>query len=553
MKYQFKQDKLKILFVSESSYAGNTGFANYYKNLISRVHESGKYRCAEFASFAGINDPRDEQVKHRFYANEVAPNDPRHAQFQSNELNKLGLWRYEKVLLDFMPDVTIELRDCTMYSYQDFSHLRKYVYWIQAPAIDSGPQINAWLDCYLSADAILPYTDYGKKVLEEELHGRAKVFKVAYPGADYKTFFPITNKVGLRQKYGIDPNINIVGFCARNQIRKLFPNLMEAFRKFLDTQLHQQDYYLYLNTTHPDLKPWNFSKILVEMGLTNNVLFSYICTKCQQFFPNKWNDVNTKCRFCGELAIMPRISYMPTPQHLNEIYNLFDVYVQYANAGGAEFPLIEAAAAGTPVMAIDYAGMGSIVHRLGGVPLKTYCLSKDINTEADRAIPNNEHLVEELKRFFSRPKQINIRNGFKTHEVCLKKFSWDVNADIFMECIDNIQFTGRQGKWGLQEDYVPQQVPDNSKLSDYINQLIDLGLQEPRLKNTLFIDDLIKKCEIGIYTNGNGIMNTDKNYAQTVLVNLINQKIAAELIRKGSPLDYEDFMMYAETKELVNL
>ena len=49
--------KKKILFCSEASYL-NTGYATYSREIIRRLHASGKYEVAEFASYGKDGDPR---------------------------------------------------------------------------------------------------------------------------------------------------------------------------------------------------------------------------------------------------------------------------------------------------------------------------------------------------------------------------------------------------------------------------------------------------------------------------------------------------------------
>ena len=51
--------KKKILFCSEASYL-NTGYATYSREIIRRLHASGKYEVAEFASYGKDGDPRIE-------------------------------------------------------------------------------------------------------------------------------------------------------------------------------------------------------------------------------------------------------------------------------------------------------------------------------------------------------------------------------------------------------------------------------------------------------------------------------------------------------------
>jgi len=555
----FKQKK-KILVNTEASFS-NTGYGVYGKNLLNRLHESGKYRLAEFACFTAINDPRDHTIKWRLYCNDPSPNDQvAQQQYNSNEMNKLGLYRWEKALLDFRPDIVIGFRDSQMVSYTMMSPLRKFYYDIFSPSLDSEPQPDDWVSLFLQSDCLLGYTDYALEIIEKETAGKAKIYKSAYPGADFDTFKPIPNKTQLRQSLGIDQNANIILMSGRNQIRKKFIELMKAFKIFLDKSKSvdlniYNNSYLYLNTTLPDLKTWNISKALIELELTNKCLFTYNCTKCKKFFPNKFQDIITTCRFCGGEALLPRVNYYIEPNKLNEVYNLTDLYIQYASAGAAEFPLIEAAAAGCNIMATDWAGTGDVIRRLEGIPLKIACDTRCINVDADRAEMDNEFCAEEILKFFKRPRPINLRNGFRTSQLVRKKFNWDVNAEIWMEAIDNAKLTETQGRWYEKMDYKPESnFPDNVPIATWTYSILELGLQEKGLKHGAFMDEMIKSAQVGLRSIGNNVAPWSRKEIKSTMENMIKNKLAVEQIRIGNQgLPNEDWIQYAEIKELANL
>lgn len=551
--------KKRILFSTEFS-ESHTGYGVIGKNLISRLHNTNKYEIAEFSSFVGINDPRDVNIKWRFYANEPSPNDELgKQQYASNDANKLGCWRLDKVLLDFQPDIVIEFRDSNMFSHVMLSSLRKFFYWITSPSIDSSPQITEWVSLNMNADCVINYTNFARDVLNKESGNKAKTFKTAYAGADFNTFKPLPNKDMLRQQLGINPNAFIVNMNGRNQLRKMFIELIKGFKLYLD-KIKQIDInlynnsFLYLHTTMPDLRHWNISKAIIEYGLTNHTLFSYHCTQCNKYFPSKYQETITTCRFCGGQAILPRVNFNIDSQTLNYVYNLSDVYVQYANRGALELPLVEAAAAGCNIMAIDYAGTGDVCRRLNGIPLKVAAEYREINVDADSAIPCNDCLSDELVKFAKRPRQINLRNGFKLSETARKKFNWDKYANIWEQAIDNAVLNKYQGKWHSNIPYQPIQVNQQDSLYNWVYNILSLSLQEPHLKHTVFIDEMIKWGEVGLRSTGGGIIPWGRQEIANILQNMINNKTALEQVRIGrQAFNEEDWLKYSETKMFTNI
>lgn len=115
---------------------------------MSRLHNTGKYEIAEFASYGLVNDPRDKDITWTYYANAVRDNDPRHKEYSSRGENQFGKWRFEKVLLDYRPDVVVDIRDYWMSSYQASSPLRPYFHWCLMPTVDSEPQQEEWIDTF---------------------------------------------------------------------------------------------------------------------------------------------------------------------------------------------------------------------------------------------------------------------------------------------------------------------------------------------------------------------------------------------------------------------
>lgn len=554
--------KRKVLVNTEASWA-STGYGVIGANLIKRLYDSGKYHIAEFSSFAGIGDPRDFPVKWKLYCNEPSENDKEGRRvYNTNESNKTGQWRFDKVLLDFQPDIVISFRDTTMEEYMSLSPLRKFFYQIIQPSLDSEPQIDTWTGYHMQADCILGYTNYALDVIRRESAGKAKIFKSAYIGVDQSIFKPLKDKNQLRQFFWISPDANIIGMNGRNQIRKLFPELIKAFVIYLEkmSKLDQNttnNSLLYLHTTLPDLRTWNINKLLVEYGVESKVLFTYNCTNpaCGKYFPNKFQDVLTTCRFCGGEAILPRVNHNISSENLNQIYNLMDVYIQYANAGAIEMPLLEAASTGCNVMATDFAGQGDAVKRLGGVPINIKRTMRCINVDADRAAPDDEHLADELVKLFRRPRQINLRNGLKISDTVKKKFSWDKNADIWMQAIDNAVLTGYQGKWASQVPFNPptHELPENIPIYYWVYNFIDLVLQEPDLKDTIFIDEMIKFVSSKARSSGNNIIPWGPEQVRNIMKSLFQNKLTVERIRIGEPMIKEDWLEYAQIKELANL
>ena len=99
--------------VTESS-ATLSGYGTYSKEVLSRLHKTGKYEIAELASYAFPGDPKIANTPWTVYPNAINPqnqNDPRLKDLNSQPINQFGAWRFERVCLDFRPDIVFDIRD----------------------------------------------------------------------------------------------------------------------------------------------------------------------------------------------------------------------------------------------------------------------------------------------------------------------------------------------------------------------------------------------------------------------------------------------------------
>jgi glycosyltransferase involved in cell wall biosynthesis len=387
---------IKILACTEATFL-NTGYATYFKELLIKLHSNPNYEIAEFASYASPNNPKIYEVPWKLYCNEPDPNIPNEVkQYKEIESNQFGGWKFESVACDFKPDYVLSIRDSWMDCFVDMSPFRRLFKWIWMPATDARPQNEQWVDMYARCDAVLTYNDWGGLILTEQSGGKIK-WAGSAPPIPNEAYIPIDRK-DIREKLGFKEETKIIGTVMRNQRRKLFPDLFTAFRKYLDVT-QDNDTFLYCHTSYPD-KGWDIPQLLKVNNICNKVLFTYVCEKCKQVFPSFFHDAVTFCQRCGEpAASMSNVHNGASCEVLSYIYNLFDIYVQYASSEAWGCPLTEAASCGVTICAVDYSAMSDIVEKLGGIPIKVLALEPEIETGCLRAIPDNNDFVDKLIQF----------------------------------------------------------------------------------------------------------------------------------------------------------
>jgi len=537
--------KKRILFCGEATYL-NTGYATYLREVMKRLHATEKYELAEFASYGEQKDPRSKTIPWKFYGN-LPDDESQQERYDSLPTNQFGEWKFESVLLDFQPDIVCDIRDFWMFEHQERSPYRPYFHWVIMPTVDAAPQNEQWLSTFESADAVFSYSDWGHEVLKKESNGSIKCLGSAPPSAD-AAYVPVEDKGKHKEDMGFDENIKFVGTVMRNQRRKLFPDLFESFRKFLDTS-GRQDVWLYCHTSFPDLG-WDIPKLLLKHNLSSKVVFTYICNTCGHTFPSFFSDARRKCQGCGAFAAgLASVQKGASYEYLANIMNLFDLYIQYANSEGFGLPQVEAAGCGVPVMSIDYSAMSSVVRKLGGTPLTPKTVYNELETGCDRAVPDNDYTAQKMEEFFSLSDEDQKSLGRNSRLNFEKYYQWEKTAKKWEDYFDSVEIKPDEETWkSPARIHQPStNVPAGLSASQYARWLISEVLGEPEKLNTFFESRLIRDLNYGMFVMGTGesYLNEDsykfvrpqfekfeKEDAYKMMVNLCKRRNQWESIRK---------------------
>jgi len=547
-------NKKKILWVGETTHA-LSGYGTYGKELLTRLINMDKYHVAEFASYAVVDDPKDKHVNWRYYPNAVHKDDPRYEEYNKQITNQFGAWRFEQVLLDFQPDIVCDIRDFWMLAFEHTSPLRPYYHWAIMPTVDSAPQKNDWIEVFLDADGVFTYSDWGLEVLRKQSDGRIKLQQSAPPGVDPEVFKPVENKAEHRKQMGFAEDAFIIGTIMRNQKRKLYPDLFKAFRMFLDNadpELAKKT-FLYVHTSFPD-RGWNLPALINEFGIGHKVLFTYHCRATGKYFCSFFQDAKTYSPYSqGITGVLPSVSVGLEPEELSEIYNLFDVYVQYSICEGFGMPQVEAAACGVPVMAVDYSAMSDVVRKTGGFPLKVERMFREFETGADRAYPDNEYFAKTIEKFFTMSDEARAKYSDKARQAILDIYNWDRTTQIWSDYFDSVELCDRQGQWDAPVNL--HQIPDNiptPELStpEFVRWLCTKVLNEPNKEFSLLALDTIKDLNYGATFVDNDFKKFEQQDAYERFKIAAMNKIMAEQVRSGMiPTELSDFIQYAHKKE----
>lgn len=518
--------KRRVLFTGEASFLA-TGFSTYWNEVIRRLCKSDDMVVAEMGSYAHDDDPRCQQVPWKFYP--VAParsNKQAMQKYASRPTNQFGEYRFDDVCLDFKPDIVLSITDWWMSEYVERSPLRHNFSWVQMPTIDGEPQRELWLDTYKRSDGILTYSNYGMNLLKRTGRKGTKLITKASPGVDLDMFKPPDNKRDHKKRLGIDPNSWIIGTVMRNQKRKLYYDLIEAFSIWLRKSKNKghlelaKRTFLYLHTSYPDVG-YDIGKAIRDFKVGKHVIMTYLCNNCQSTYPSFFAGELTVCRKCGQLsAHPPNANHSCSRNVLADIMKTFDLYVQYSIAEGFGMPVVDAIACGVPVAAVDYSAMQDHLKCPTSIPIdvERFFWEAIIETEQRRALPNNVLFASKLDRFLKQSESQRIEKSQQTRNYAtelvdtygqnqkMPRYSWDRTAAIWGQVIRETSIQNQQTTWlcPTSRAHHPNLIPPSNNMnnSEFVNWVIGKVWNRPDMLHTHFAGEWLKALNSGFKTAG---------------------------------------------------
>ena len=526
--------KTKLLACTEATYL-SSGYARYYNALLRYLHNTGEFDICELAAWGDVSNPQDNRwrsVPWKFIP--VLPtrgNEQEKREYESNPQNKFGAWRFETACVQHQPDIVLGLRDIWHEQFAINSPLRKYYRHILSPAIDAIPQQYQWLSWYKSADAVVTYTDWAKNVIEEVSSNQIKTVGAISPVCE-PCYRPITDKITHKQRFGFHPTSKIIGTVMRNQRRKLFPKLFEAFSKYI-YKYNLTDTYLYCHTSYPDDNGFDFPTLLKEYNIGHRVIFTYVCRRCGNIFPSFFRDAKTWCHKCNSPDAGMTNTYVGIADEvMSDIYNTFDIYVQCASLEGLGMPQVEAAACGVPVMAVDYSAMSEVVRKVNGFPIKVGYQNVEMESGRIWSYPDVDHMVFLWENFFALDSQsrnelsLAAREGFEQHYR-----SWDWVGERWYNILKNIEKPNHS--WvGPPQLFQPSKSPppNSCSNSDFARWLITDVLGEPHRLDSYFELRLVRDLNAGAINTVGGLYDNECSVYEQVNTQPFGRKEAYESI-----------------------
>lgn len=467
---------MKILCCTEFSQL-HTGYAVYSKAILEALHERG-HEIIELACACNEGDPRIDQVPWKVYWN-IPKNEAQKAIFDRVHGAKFGAWQFEEILIKEKPTHVIEYRDFWTMEYQGRSPLRNYFSWVIMPAVDAENPNKHWVDMVSRADAVLSYTDWGIDTLKQE--GLHINFTGSAPSWAPDEFVPL-NKNESKSETGLGQP-KIIGMVGRNQKRKLFPDLFKVFSDFLKHP-ESDNVYLYCHTAYPD-RGWEIDEELLKYGISHRVLLPYQCKTCGWIDISVYRGAKSYCLNCGSInSGTVHSEFGLNNRQMAHIYNMMDLYVQWASNEGLGIPPIEAAACTVPSVLVNYSAMSEVAQLLKSDAIDPVGKYQEIETGRLFSVPDNEALLQYFIHFFSLPTQLQRLKGINSRIAYEDKFVRN-RDQIIDNWIKAIESTQPRKSWNAPKELV--EIPEYPRGLDnrtFAKWLIANVLRKPEYLNS---------------------------------------------------------------------
>lgn len=431
-------ERKKVLVVTDSPKI-DTGFGRVGKEVWSYLSSTGKYEVAAIGWFHQEN-PREVP-----YPIITTKKNERGIITQED---KYAHQTFPEVVERFKPDLVWSLGDMWMTDHIKDAKNRRSFKWVGYFPIDGEPVPSKWGDVVQDMDYAVAYGKYGLEVIKQRAP-KANLSYI-YHGVNTKLFRPFPDKMRLdfkRQLLGITDNKTVIGIIARNQPRKAFDCLFQAFYHLLRGEYVKCDKCDKVSVSDFDLvsrkatkpkkcKYCGSTEITSGKPKDDIILYLHCAPKdCGWDLIDLQEDFDLK----GNIIFNPelRIGGGVPESTLSAIYNAIDIFTLPTRGEGFGLPILEAMSSGLPAVVTDYSAHPEWAEG-GSVLVPPKVLEAEPLTNIRRAIIDMDEYVGSLLSLVDNP-QLRREVGMKGRAQA-EKMDWSIITKEWEKMMDGILF-----------------------------------------------------------------------------------------------------------------
>lgn len=434
----------KIIFQSNAPFL-KTGLSENGKILMNWLAKKDKYDLVYYCTQVMDNDPNLSKMPYRCYG--AIPSNPLELQQLNQDPGKArdvayGARYIEEIIKKEKPDIWLGVDDIWFAGSNYFkSEWFKKINSILHITIDSVPVLDQAYEQALNCKNYFSWTGFAPK----EMKKRGKEFDhvdFIYGASNTEKYKIITKeqKLHLRKTFGIDPNTFIFIFLGRNQLRKEFVSVIDAFSQFKKENPAVNAKLLFHTSYSESSQGWDIPKMQKYYGLKeDDILCTMYCRNCSAWEVKPYNGEDKDCRFCGtqKSQISVNIAHGVPDEEMHLVYGLADAAISAFTSGGLEFHNVNSLLCGLPLACTNYSCgedfcLNSFVH-----PIKWHS-RHETGTNFKKA--SND--ITSIKNFMSemcRKSQKDLTEiGRKGREWAAKQFHIDTIGEKWEKLFDSL-------------------------------------------------------------------------------------------------------------------
>ena len=352
----------KIVFQTNAPWL-KSGLAENGRTLMNWLARRDKYDLTYYCSQTFSNDGNLDKLPYKAYG--AIPADQNFLNQFANDPGKLrdiyyGGSNIEKIIKEVKPTIWVGSDDIWAFPNHYFdSEWFKKINSVMHITVDSFPISDM---AYKQAQATKYYLTWAKFAVAEMAKRDPKCSHVdfIYGASDTKKFKPISSaeKRELRKQLGIDPKDKIFIYLGRNQLRKEFGNVLQAFSIYKKNYPKTPVKLLFHTAWSESSNGWDIPKLRDYFGINKeDVLATTICRSCGKWEIKPYEGENTDCGSCGSKKSVVTVNGWNegvSDEELHLIYGIADASISAFTSGGLEFHNVNSLLCGLPLACTNY-------------------------------------------------------------------------------------------------------------------------------------------------------------------------------------------------------
>ena len=417
-----------------------TGFGKNNKNILRKLHETGKYELIEFANGLPWDAPDCKLQPWQCYGSMPNPNVM--AQIKGDGAKEraanYGGYGIDNAINTLKPDVYLGIEDIwAFHGFWDkpwWDHITSVIW----TTLDSLPILPDAVDAAPKVKNYYVWASFAENALKEMGYDHVKTL---HGTLDTNQFYNLGPKAKseLRNRFELKDNF-IIGFVFRNQLRKSVPNMLDGFSEF---KLKNPDSKAKLLLHTHWAEGWDIPRLLREKGIDeSDILTTYFCKNCRQYEIKSFQGQDLKCKFCNaeKSVSTTNIVHGVNEAQLNEIYNLMDVYCHPFTSGGQEIPVQEAKLAELITLVTNYScGEDYCTEESGGLPLD-WSEYREPGTQFIKASTNAFSICKQLSKVYNMKPEKRREIGKRARQFVIDHCSIEVICKQLEDLFDSAPF-----------------------------------------------------------------------------------------------------------------